>query len=180
MTSVGALMVGSKQQMGQRRAYSNAHDSDGGMTMTKYQRPGFFTARVFNPAVGLMTKLGLSVKGSAVLPVQGRKTGEWRSTPVNPLRFEGQRYLVAPRGDTQWVRNIRVSKEGRLQVGRKTTLIHIEERPNGSKIPILRAYFKEWKWEVGQFFDLESADASDEEIARIAPDHPVFRIINET
>lgn len=145
--------------------------------MAKYQKPGFFTAKIFNPAVGLVTRLGVSLKGSAVLSVRGRKSGEWRSTPVNPLSFGGQRYLVAPRGDTQWVRNIRVSNEGRLQVGRKTTAISVAEVPDGEKIPILRAYFKEWKWEVGQFFDLKSADAPDEEIARIAPDHPVFRVV---
>ncbi len=144
--------------------------------MAKYQKPGFFTQKMFNPAVGLVTKLGLSLKGSAVLSVRGRKSGEWRSTPVNPLKFGGKRYLVAPRGDTQWVRNIRVTKEGRLQVGRKTSIIHVAEVPDSEKVPILRAYFKEWKWEVGQFFDLESADAPDEAIARIAPDHPVFRI----
>lgn len=144
--------------------------------MAKYQKPGLFTAKVFNPAVGLMTKLGLSVKGSAVLSVRGRKSGEWRSTPVNPLKFEGKRYLVAPRGDTQWVRNIRVTNEGRLQVGRKTAEIHVTEVPDAEKVAILRAYFKEWKWEVGQFFDLTSADAPDDEIARIAPDHPVFVI----
>ena len=77
---------------------------------TPYIKPGFFTARVFNPVVSFLAgRLGLSMKGARVLSVQGRKSGEWHSTPVNPLSFKGQRYLVAPRGETQWVRNIRVS-----------------------------------------------------------------------
>jgi deazaflavin-dependent oxidoreductase (nitroreductase family) len=144
--------------------------------MAKYQKPDAVTTYVMNPIIAGLTKLGLSVKGSAVLSVRGRKSGEWRSTPVNPLTFNGERYLVAPRGDTQWVRKIRVSGSGRLQVGRKTTAIRVAEIPDSEKIPLLRAYFKEWKWEVGKFFDLKSADAPDAELARIAPDHPVFRI----
>ena len=85
-----------------------------------YQRPGWFTKNVFNPFVGLLTRVGVSLAGSRVLEVRGRKSGEWRSTPVNPLGFEDQRYLVAPRGETQWVRNIRVSGGGRLRKGRGT------------------------------------------------------------
>ena len=111
-----------------------------------------------------------------MLEVKGRKSGEWRQTPVNPLPFEGGRYLVAPRGDTQWVRNMRVSGGGRLVRGRKVeeftaTEVPLEERP-----PLLRAYLKKWKWEVGAFFDGVGPDSSDEELRRIAPDHPAFRI----
>lgn len=146
--------------------------------MTRYQKPDVFTTHVFNPIVSGLTKLGLRLKGSAVLSVRGRKTGEWRSTPVNPLTFEGARYLVAPRGNTQWVRNIRVSKEGRLRAGRTTRVIRVEELPDNLKVPILRAYLRNWRWEVGQFFDVKSADAPDDELARIAPDHPVFRVMD--
>jgi len=87
---------------------------------SNYQRPGWFTKHVFNPLVALLTRLGVSLAGSRVLEVRGRKSGEWRPTPVNPLEHEGDRYLVAPRGETQWVRNIRVSGEGRLGKGRRT------------------------------------------------------------
>lgn len=58
-----------------------------------------------------------------MLSVRGRKTGEWHSTPVNPLTFSGQRYLVAPRGETQWVRNVRVSREARLTLGGSTETV---------------------------------------------------------
>lgn len=146
-------------------------------TMPHYQKPDFFTSRVFNPLVALATKLGLSMKGSRVLAVKGRKSGEWRTTPVNPLTFEGSRYLVAPRGETQWVRNIRISKEGRLTLGRKTETIRVEELPDTEKVPLLRAYLKEWAWESKQFFGLPGADVPDSELERIAPNHPVFRII---
>ena len=85
----------------------------------RYQRPGWFTKHVFNPVVAGLTRLGIGVAGSRVLEVRGRKTGEWRRTPVNPLDFEGARYLVAPRGNTHWVKNLRANPEGRLLVGRR-------------------------------------------------------------
>ena len=148
------------------------------MVADAYSRPGFFTTRVLNPTVKFLTgRLGLSMKGAGVLSVQGRKTGEWRSTPVNPLSLAGQRYLVAPRGETQWVRNIRVSRTGRITLGRKTETVHVEEVADGEKPPILRAYLREWAWEVGRFFGGVDADASEADLARIAPRHPVFRII---
>ena len=122
--------------------------------MASYIKPGFFTSRVFNPVVSLLTgRLGLNIKGARVLAVQGRKTGKWHSTPVNPLSFTGQRYLVAPRGETQWVRNIRVSRVGRLTVGGHVENVRVAEVPDHEKPPILRAYLKRWKAEVGVFFN---------------------------
>jgi deazaflavin-dependent oxidoreductase (nitroreductase family) len=144
----------------------------------KYQRPNWFTKNVFNPLVALVMRFGISVRGSRVLAVQGRKTGKWYSTPVNPLPFEGARYLVAPRGNTQWVRNIRVSHLGELRLGRKRETIHVVEVPDEQKVPLLRAYLKYWAWEVGQFFGGVGADAPEEDLRRIAPDHPVFRIVD--
>ena len=87
--------------------------------MTVYKKPGWFTKHVFNRLVARMTKLGISVWGSRILRVRGRTSGEWRSTPVNLLTFERTRYLVAPRGETQWVRNLRVAGDGELRVGRR-------------------------------------------------------------
>jgi deazaflavin-dependent oxidoreductase (nitroreductase family) len=140
-----------------------------------FKEPGWFTKHVFNPAVAGLTKLGLPIAGSRVLEVKGRKSGEWRKTPVNPLEFEGGRYLVAPRGNTQWVRNMRVSGGGRL-VGRKTEEFTATEVPEADRPPLLRTYLAKWKWEVGAFFDGVGPDSSDEELLRIAPDHPAFKI----
>lgn len=140
-----------------------------------FKQPGWFTKHVFNPLVAVLSKVGLSVAGSRVLEVEGRKSGEWRQTPVNPLQLGEQRYLVAPRGHTQWVRNIRVSGRGRL-VGRGSEEFAVTEVGDDEKPPILRAYLEKWKWEVGQFFGGVGPDSSDAELRRIAPDHPVFRI----
>jgi F420H(2)-dependent quinone reductase len=142
----------------------------------RYVKPDWFTTHVFNPTVALLTRLGLSVWGSRVLRVRGRKSGEWRSSPVNLLSFGGARYLVAPRGETQWVRNIRVTHEGELLLGSKVEPIRVVEIPDDQKIPILREYLKRWKFEVGMFFDGVSAESPESELRRIAPQHPVFRI----
>jgi deazaflavin-dependent oxidoreductase (nitroreductase family) len=144
--------------------------------MDHYQRAGWLTDNVFNRAVAALTRAGVSVWGSRVLEVPGRKTGEPRRTPVNPMTFEGRRYLVAPRGHVQWVRNLRASGTGRLLAGRKVEEFSAVELPDEEKPPLLRANLERWKWEVGQFFGGVGPDASDQELLRIAPDHPVFRI----
>jgi deazaflavin-dependent oxidoreductase (nitroreductase family) len=141
-----------------------------------YQQPGWFTRNVFNRAIAGLTRLGVSVWGSRILRVRGRKSGEWRSTPVNLLTFEGTRYLVAPRGHTQWVRNLRAAGKGELVVGRRVEAFDATEVTDAEKAPILRAYLKRWKWEVGQFFGGVGPDASDADLERIAGDHPIFRI----
>jgi deazaflavin-dependent oxidoreductase (nitroreductase family) len=147
--------------------------SNGGV---HYKRPGWFTKHVFNRIVAAMTRLGISVWGSRVLRVRGRTSGEWRTTPVNLLTFEGQRYLVAPRGETQWVKNIRKSGTGELQLGRKTEPFRAVELPDEERPDLLRAYLKRWKAEVGVFFGGVSAKSPEEDLRRIAPDHPVFRV----
>jgi deazaflavin-dependent oxidoreductase (nitroreductase family) len=111
-----------------------------------------------------------------VLEVRGRKSGEWRQTPVNLLTVDRQDYLVSPRGHTQWVRNIRISGGGRLRLGRRTEEIKVVELTDEQKPPLLRAYLKRWAWEVKAFFDGVDANSSDEQLLAIAPDHPVFRL----
>jgi deazaflavin-dependent oxidoreductase (nitroreductase family) len=142
----------------------------------RYVEPGWFTRQVVNPMVAVLTRAGVSVWGSRELRVRGRRSGEWRSTPVNLLTLDGTRYLVAPRGETQWVRNLRVAGTGELRVGRRTDPFRAVEVDDADKVAILRAYLKRWKAEVGVFFDGVSAKSTDEEVRRIAPDHPVFRI----
>jgi deazaflavin-dependent oxidoreductase (nitroreductase family) len=141
-----------------------------------YQRAGWFTKNVFNRTVAAFTRMGVSVWGSRILEVPGRKTGEPRRTPVNLLTFEDQRYLVAPRGHTQWVRNMRASGGGKLFVGRRAEDFTAVELDDAEKPDLLRAYLKRWKWEVGQFFGGVGPDSTEEELLRIAPDHPVFKI----
>jgi len=141
-----------------------------------YQRPDWFTKNVFNRIVAGFTRVGVSVYGSRVLEVKGRKSGEWRQTPVNLLRHEGSDYLVAPRGHTQWVKNMRVSGGGRLRIGRRTQPFTAVEVTDEDKPALLRAYLKKWKLEVGALFGGVGPESSEEDLRRIAPDHPVFRL----
>ena len=143
----------------------------------RYQPPGWFTKNVGDRLVAGLTRIGLPVAGSRVLEVRGRKSGELRRTPVNPLELEGDRYLVAPRGDTQWVRNVRVNPDARLlSRGRGEEIRLSEIGEAAAKVPILRAYLEKWAWEVGAFFGGVGADSTDQELARIAPDHPIFQV----
>jgi deazaflavin-dependent oxidoreductase (nitroreductase family) len=146
------------------------------MPTSHYQAPDWFTRNVFNRAVAGLTRLGVSVWGSRILEVRGRKTGEPRRVPVNVLHLEGERYLVAPRGHTQWVRNLRVAGEAHLLLGRGREGIRAVEVADADKVAILRAYLQRWKWEVGQFFGGVGPEDPVDELQRIAPDHPVFRI----
>ena len=127
----------------------------------------------------MATRLGVSLAGSRVLEVRGRTSGEWRRTPVNPLKFEGALYLVAPRGETQWVRNLRASGEGRLRLGRSAEPFRaVEIVDEGEKAPILRAYLRRWKAEVGVFFEGVGPGSSEEQLRGIAPKHPVFLLLD--
>lgn len=141
-----------------------------------YREPGWFTRNVFNRAVAGLTRAGVSVMGSRELRVRGRTSGEWRSTPVNLLTVDGTDYLVAARGVTQWVRNLRAAGDGELRVGSRTTVFRATEIGGDDAVPVLRAYLKRWAWEVGAFFDGVGASSTDEQLAAAAADHPVFRL----
>jgi deazaflavin-dependent oxidoreductase (nitroreductase family) len=125
----------------------------------RYLKPGWLVSRLVNP---LLMRLGII----PTLAVRGRTSGEWRSVPVNVLELAGQRYLVAPRGDTQWVRNLRATgggelrRRGRIEAFRAAEITD-EEKPRVvisrriSRADQVRPYFR---------------------ALPTAADHPVFRI----
>ena len=124
-----------------------------------YLKPGFVLARLVNP---LLMKLRLV----PTLAVRGRTSGEWRTVPVNVLDLDGARYLVAPRGDTQWVRNLRASGTGELRIKGRTEAFSATEVADADKQPIIDAYLARWGSQVkAQFRELPDPS-----------DHPVFRL----
>jgi deazaflavin-dependent oxidoreductase (nitroreductase family) len=144
-------------------------------TVPHYRKPGWFTRHVANRAVVGLTRLGVSVWGSRILEVRGRQSGEPRRVPVNRLTHDGRQYLVSARGEGQWVRNVRAAGgQVDLLLGRRRQHCVATEVANEDKTEILRAYLRRWKAEVGVFFDGVNAASTDEEIAAIAPKHPVF------
>ena len=131
-----------------------------------YKAPGWFTRNVFNRAVSFLTRHGVSVLGSRVLAVKGRTSGEWRTVPVNVLELEGQRYLVAARGDTEWVRNLRVTGRGEVRRLTRVEAFRATELPDSEKPRIIAAYVARWGYQVKRYFEALPKPA----------DHPVFRI----
>lgn len=142
---------------------------------TRYLAPGRHDER-FNRVVGWLVRHGVGVAGARELAVRGRTTGERRTTVVNLLELDGERYLVAPRGHTQWVRNLRAAGEGELRVGRRVEAFRAEEVADADKGPVLRAYLDRWGWEVGRFFDDLTPASDDAALAAAAADFPVFRV----
>lgn len=142
----------------------------------RYLAPDRFTLKVMNPTVAWLARHGISLLGSRELRIVGRKSGIVRSNVVNVLDLDGRRYLVAPRGTTEWVRNLRAAGEGELRIGRRVEAFTPAELDDADKLPVLRAYLRKWAWEVGQFFEGVDKDSSDEELAAVAPGFPVFEL----
>jgi deazaflavin-dependent oxidoreductase (nitroreductase family) len=144
-----------------------------------YRAPGWFTRNVFNRVVATLTRMGVSVLGSRVLETRGRQSGQLRRTPVNLLTVDGHEYLVSPRGNGHWVRNVRADS-GRLTLilGRHRHAYVARELSvdDPRTTQILRAYLTRWKAEVGVFFDGTGPNSSDAELAAIAPKHPIFEL----
>jgi deazaflavin-dependent oxidoreductase (nitroreductase family) len=157
------------------------HDNHKEITMTtnvspRYLEPDALTRRLANPIVSMFTKLGISLRGSRMLMVRGRTSGEWRSVPVNPLALDGEQYLVAPRGHTHWVRNMRAAGGGQLRIGRRIEAFTVTELADAAKAPIIRAYLDIWSAETERFFDGITKESPDADIDALAPGFPVFRI----
>jgi deazaflavin-dependent oxidoreductase (nitroreductase family) len=142
-----------------------------------YRKPGWFTKHVLNQTIVALTKMGVSLRGSRTLEVRGRKSGLPRRTPVNLLNLGGRQYLVAPRGETDWVRNVRAD-DGKLDLllGSRRQHYRAKELSDADKTEVLRAYLKAWKAEVGIFFDGVGPDSTDDQFRSIAHKHPVFLI----
>lgn len=124
-----------------------------------YLKPDGFTQKVMNPLLR-----GLGVKPT--LAVRGRKSGEWRTVPVNVLEVDGARYLVAPRGETEWVRNLRAAGGGEIRRRGKHEEFTATEVPPGERAPLIAAYRDRWDREVKKLFEQLPDPA----------DHPTFRI----
>ena len=142
----------------------------------RYLAPGRLD-RLTNRIAGALTRRGVSVAGSTELRVVGRSSGEVRSTVVNLLELDGHRYLVAPRGHTQWVRNLRAAGSGDLRVGRRVDAFRAFELPDDDhKVVVIRAYLERWAWEVGRFFEGVDASSPEDVLRAAAPGFPVFLV----
>jgi deazaflavin-dependent oxidoreductase (nitroreductase family) len=127
--------------------------------VAEYIRPSWLVRRVINPLVSL-------VGGATTLAVRGRRSGEWKTVPVNVLELDGARYLVAIRGECEWVRNLRAQPTGELRRRSRREPFRAAELPEADRPRLIRAYRDRWDRQVRQFFEQLPEPA----------DHAVFRI----
>jgi hypothetical protein len=142
--------------------------------MAKVFEKSFF----FRMGVGFMSRsirLGLAPKGAHLLSVADPESGDLRSTPVTVIETDGTRWLVAPYGETRWVRNARAAGWVELRRGRRRERLQIAEVGGEEGGPVLREYVQQVAM-VRPYFDAEP-DAPAEAFAAELPRHPVFRIV---
>lgn len=130
-----------------------------------------------NAAVAwIIGRAGRSPGGAQLLEVRGRNSGQVRSTPINPLELDGSRYLLSPRGETQWVRNFRAAGEATLRVGNRGEPIElVRELSDDEKPPVLGAYLDRWAWQVKGLIEAPKG-ATDAQLSAIASSHPIFLV----
>jgi deazaflavin-dependent oxidoreductase (nitroreductase family) len=132
--------------------------------------------RIFNRTFGFLVGLGLGPGHMYLLQVRGRKTGKLFSTPVDLLELQGKRYLVAPRGRTQWVRNAEAAGEIALRKGSTLQKFRLRSIPDAEKPQILKAYLDSFKREVQRYFPVP-AGSPPEQFAAIAASYPAFELL---
>ena len=117
--------------------------------------------KLFNRAFGFLVGLGLGPSHIYLLEVRGRKTGKLFSTPIDLLDLQGKRYLVAPRGRTQWVRNAEAAGEITLKKGSKRQKFRLHPIPDAEKPQILKAYLDTFKREVQTYFPIQAGSPAE-------------------
>jgi deazaflavin-dependent oxidoreductase (nitroreductase family) len=132
--------------------------------------------KIFNRLFGFLVGLGLGFSYNYLLEVRGRKTGKIYSTPIDLLEMNGKKYLVAPRGRTQWVRNAEAAGEVTLKKGGKRQKFRLRPIPDADKSPILKAYLDTFKREVQRYFPIP-AGSTPESFAAVARSYPVFELL---
>jgi deazaflavin-dependent oxidoreductase (nitroreductase family) len=131
--------------------------------------------RLLNVCVRPLARLGLAGKRVHVLTVVGRKSGKRYSTPVSLVFLDGERWLVAPYGERQWVKNARAAGWVELTRARRTERLRVEEAGPEEAAPVLRAYLRSTPV-TAPFFEAKRSSPL-EKFAEEAHKHPVFRLV---
>lgn len=142
---------------------------------TQFNKPSAID-RFINRAFGLLVKIGLGLPHNYLLEVRGRKSGRTYSTPVNLLERGGKQYLVAPRGYTQWVRNVAANNEAVLVRGSKRRQVLLSPINDDAKADILKEYLERYKTTVQRYFPIEAGSPA-QDFQPLAARYPVFEVI---
>ncbi len=145
-----------------------------GTAIPTFHRPNRFE-RAFNRAFGMLVGLGFGLSHNYLLEVRGRKTGRLYATPVDLLELAGRRFLVAPRGRTQWVLNAEVAGEVSLRRGRTRQTFRLRPVPEGEKPGVLKAYLDRFRLTVQRYFPVP-AGSPPQAFADLAGRYPVFEL----
>ncbi|HET9406922.1 MAG TPA: nitroreductase family deazaflavin-dependent oxidoreductase [Candidatus Sulfotelmatobacter sp.] len=132
--------------------------------------------KLFNRVFGFLVGMGLGFSYNYLLQVRGRKTGKLYSTPINLLELNGKRYLVAPRGRTQWVRNAEAAGEITLKRGSQRERFRLRPLSGAEHLEILKAYLDSFKREVQRYFPV-AAGSPVEAFAAVAESYPAFELL---
>ena len=132
--------------------------------------------RFFNRVFGFLVGLGIGFPYNYLLQVRGRKSGKIYSTPIDLLELQGKKFLVAPRGRTQWVRNAEAAGEVTLKRGRRVLTFRVRALDQAEKPPVLKAYLDNFRREVQGYFPLP-AGSPREAFEKLAGDYPAFELI---
>jgi deazaflavin-dependent oxidoreductase (nitroreductase family) len=132
-----------------------------------------FAIRLSNTIVTALLRSGVKMGNMTLLTVRGRKSGQPRTTPVALIERDGQRWLVAPYGAVNWVRNLRAAGEATLTHGRRTEHVTVTELGAKEAAVILKEGLSIAPSFLRQYFDVTAA-SSLEEFEQEAPRHPVF------
>jgi len=144
-------------------------------TAARYDVPGP-SARAFNAAIRWLAERGVSIQGSTALRVRGRASGEPRQVVINLLTVDGRDYLVSPRGNTQWARNVRAAGEVEIGSRRNARTRHVAELADDAKPALLRRYLDRWYWQVKGHIGGLTPASTDAQVRAVAPSIPVFAL----
>jgi len=131
--------------------------------------------RIENALLKALLRAGVTMGTTSLLTVRGRKSGQPHTVPVVLVEQDGQRWLVAPYGVVQWVRNIRVARTATLTRGRRSETISVTELPAQEAAPVLKQYLSHVSGGVRSYFDARK-DSPVEAFEHEASRHPVFQI----
>jgi deazaflavin-dependent oxidoreductase (nitroreductase family) len=142
---------------------------------TRYEEPNG-VVRAANAVIRWLAEMGVSIAGTRALRVQGRKSGKPRSVVINLLTLDGVDYLVSPRGNTQWARNVRAA--GVVETGPRwrRRRARVSEVADAAKPELLRRYLGRWYWQVKDYVAGLTPDSTDEQFLAVAPTIPVFAL----
>jgi hypothetical protein len=143
------------------------------MMAVRYEEPNR-AARAANAAIRWLAEMGVSIAGTRALRVRGRKTGKQRGVVINLLTVDGVDYLVSPRGNTQWARNVRAAGVVEMGPRWRRKRVHVTEVDDAAKPEVLRRYLARWYWQVKGYVAGLTPESSDEQLRVAAPSIPVF------